>query len=219
MKRMIVAPSMLSADFANLAKDIELVNANADIIHLDIMDGVFVPNISYGTPVIKAICKGATIPVEAHLMIVEPQKFFEDYRKMGVGSISVHYEACTHLDRTVNSIRELGMKAGVAINPHTNVNLLEDIVRICDYILVMSVNPGFGGQSYIPYSTEKIAELKNIIEKNNPACLIEVDGGVTTGNIEEIANAGADVVVAGSAVFGAKDPAQAIKILQGKLTA
>lgn len=210
---------MLSADFANLAKDIELVNANADIIHLDIMDGVFVPNISYGTPVIKAICKGATIPVEAHLMIVEPQKFFEDYRKMGVGSISVHYEACTHLDRTVNRIRELGMKAGVAINPHTNVNLLEDIVRICDYILVMSVNPGFGGQSYIPYSTEKIAELKKIIEKNNPACLIEVDGGVTTENIEEIANAGADVVVAGSAVFGAKDPAQAIKILQGKLTA
>ncbi|MBR4801720.1 MAG: ribulose-phosphate 3-epimerase [Bacteroidales bacterium] len=219
MKRMIVAPSMLSADFANLAKDIELVNANADIIHLDIMDGVFVPNISYGTPVIKAICKGATIPVEAHLMIVEPQKFFEDYRKMGVGSISVHYEACTHLDRTVNRIRELGMKAGVAINPHTNVNLLEDIVRICDYILVMSVNPGFGGQSYIPYSTEKIAELKKIIEKNNPACLIEVDGGVTTENIGEIANAGADVVVAGSAVFGAKDPAQAIKILQGKLTA
>ena len=210
---------MLSADFANLAKDIELVNANADIIHLDIMDGVFVPNISYGTPVIKAICKGATIPVEAHLMIVEPQKFFEDYRKMGVGSISVHYEACTHLDRTVNRIRELGMKAGVAINPHTNVNLLEDIVRICDYILVMSVNPGFGGQSYIPYSTEKIAELKKIIEKNNPACLIEVDGGVTTENIGEIANAGADVVVAGSAVFGAKDPAQAIKILQGKLTA
>ena len=210
---------MLSADFANLAKDIELVNANADIIHLDIMDGVFVPNISYGTPVIKAICKGATIPVEAHLMIVEPQKFFEDYRKMGVGSISVHYEACTHLDRTVNRIRELGMKAGVAINPHTNVNLLEDIVRICDYILVMSVNPGFGGQSYIPYSTEKIAELKKIIEKNNPACLIEVDGGVTSENIEEIANAGADVVVAGSAVFGAKDPAKAIKILQGKLPA
>ena len=206
---------MLSADFAHLSKDIDLVNANADIIHLDIMDGVFVPNISYGTPVIKAICKGATIPVEAHLMIVEPQKFFEDYKKMGVGSISVHYEACTHLDRTVNKIKELGMKSGVAINPHTNVNLLEDIVRICDYILVMSVNPGFGGQSYIPYSTEKIAELKKIIEKNNPECLIEVDGGVTTSNIEEIANAGADVVVAGSAVFSAEDPAKAIKLLQG----
>lgn len=217
MKRMLVAPSMLSADFANLAKDIDLVNANADIIHLDIMDGVFVPNISYGTPVIKTICKNAKIPVEAHLMIVEPQKFFETYRKLGVGSISVHYEACTHLDRTVNKIKELGMKAGVAINPHTSASLLEDIVRICDYILVMSVNPGFGGQSYIPYSTEKIAGVKKIIERNNPKCLIEVDGGVTTENIEEIANAGADVVVAGSAVFGAEDPAQAIRKLQGTL--
>ena len=208
---------MLSADFANLAKDIDLVNANADIIHLDIMDGVFVPNISYGTPVIKTICKNAKIPVEAHLMIVEPQKFFETYRRLGVGSISVHYEACTHLDRTVNKIKELGMKAGVAINPHTSASLLEDIVRICDYILVMSVNPGFGGQSYIPYSTEKIAGVKKIIERNNPKCLIEVDGGVTTENIEEIANAGADVVVAGSAVFGAEDPAQAIRKLQGTL--
>ena len=206
---------MLAADFAFLAKDIELVNAYADIIHLDIMDGVFVPNISYGTPLVETICKRATIPVEAHLMIVEPQKFFELYRNLGVGSISVHYEACNHLDRTVKRIKELGMKAGVAINPHTNVNLLEDIVRISDYILIMSVNPGYGGQRYIPYCTQKIAELKKIIEKNNPDCLIEVDGGVTTGNIEEIANAGADVVVAGSAVFSAEDPAKAIKLLQG----
>ena len=217
MKRMIVAPSMLSADFAHLSKDIDLVNANADIIHLDIMDGVFVPNISYGTPLVETICKGATIPVEAHLMIVEPQKFFELYRNLGVDSISVHYEACNHLDRTVKRIKELGMKAGVAINPHTSVNLLEDVVRFSDYILIMSVNPGYGGQKYIPYCTEKIAELKKIIERNNPECLIEVDGGVTVDNIEEIANAGADVVVAGSAVFGAKDPAQAIKILQGVL--
>ena len=186
---MIVAPSMLAADFANLAKDIDLVNSYADIIHLDIMDGVFVPNISYGTPLVETICKGATIPVEAHLMIVEPQKFFALYKSLGVGSISVHYEACNHLDRTVNKIKELGMKAGVAINPHTSVNLLEDIVRISDYILIMSVNPGYGGQRYIPYCTHKIVELKKIIEKNNPACLIEVDGGVTTGNIEEIANA------------------------------
>ncbi|MBQ6311023.1 MAG: ribulose-phosphate 3-epimerase [Bacteroidales bacterium] len=215
MKRMIVAPSMLAADFANLAKDIDLVNSYADIIHLDIMDGVFVPNISYGTPLVETICKGATIPVEAHLMIVEPQKFFALYKSLGVGSISVHYEACNHLDRTVNKIKELGMKAGVAINPHTSVNLLEDIVRISDYILIMSVNPGYGGQRYIPYCTHKIVELKKIIEKNNPACLIEVDGGVTTGNIEEIANAGADVVVAGSAVFNAVDPAKAIKLLQG----
>ena len=212
---MIVAPSMLSADFANLAKDIELVNSYADIIHLDIMDGVFVPNISYGTPLVETICKRATIPVEAHLMIVEPQKFFELYKNLGVGSISVHYEACNHLDRTVKRIKELGMKAGVTINPHTNVTLLEDIVRISDYILIMSVNPGYGGQKYIPYCTEKIAELKKIIERNNPDCLIEVDGGVTISNIEEIAKAGADVVVAGSAVFGAEDPAQAIKKLQG----
>ena len=212
---MLVAPSMLAADFANLAKDIELVNANADIFHLDIMDGVFVPNISYGTPLIEAICKRASIPVEAHLMIVEPQKFFDIYKSLGVGSISVHYEACNHLDRTINRIKELGMKAGVAINPHTNVHLLEDIVRISDYILIMSVNPGYGGQKYIPYCTGKIAELKKIIQKNNPDCLIEVDGGVTTGNIEEIAASGADVVVAGSAVFSAKDPAEAIKKLQG----
>ena len=208
---------MLAADFANLAKDIELVNAYADIIHLDIMDGVFVPNISYGTPLVETICKRATIPVEAHLMIVEPQKFFELYKDMGVDSISVHYEACNHLDRTVKRIKELGMKAGVAINPHTSVNLLEDVVRFSDYILIMSVNPGYGGQKYIPYCTEKIAGLKKIIERKNPDCLIEVDGGVTTENIEEIADAGADVVVAGSAVFGAKDPAQAIKILQGVL--
>lgn len=215
MKRMLVAPSMLAADFANLAKDIELVNANADIIHLDIMDGVFVPNISYGTPVIEAICKRATIEVEAHLMIVEPQKFFELYKSLGVNSISVHYEACNHLDRTVKRIKELGMKAGVAINPHTSVQLLEDVVRFADYILIMSVNPGYGGQKYIPYCTEKIAELKQIIEKNNPKCLIEVDGGVGLNNIEELANAGADVVVAGSAVFSAKNPAEAIKKLQG----
>lgn len=193
---MLVAPSMLSADFANLAKDIDMVNANADIIHLDIMDGVFVPNISYGTPVIEAICKRATIPVEAHLMIVEPQKFFELYKSLGVGSISVHYEACNHLDRTVKKIKELGMKAGVAINPHTSVHLLEDVVRFSDYILIMSVNPGYGGQKYIPYCTEKIAELKKIIQKNNPDCLIEVDGGVGLKNIEEVSQAGADVVVA-----------------------
>lgn len=212
---MLVAPSMLAADFANLAKDIDLVNENADIIHLDIMDGVFVPNISYGTPVIEAICKRATIEVEAHLMIVEPQKFFELYKSLGVNSISVHYEACNHLDRTVKRIKELGMKAGVAINPHTSVQLLEDVVRFADYILIMSVNPGYGGQKYIPYCTEKIAELKQIIEKNNPKCLIEVDGGVGLNNIEELANAGADVVVAGSAVFSAKNPAEAIKKLQG----
>lgn len=215
MKRMIVAPSMLAADFANLAKDIELVNANADIIHLDIMDGVFVPNISYGTPLVETICKRARIPVEAHLMTVEPQKFFELYKSLGVSSISVHYEACNHLDRTVNKIKELGMTAGVAINPHTSVRLLEDVVKIADYILIMSVNPGYGGQKYIPYCTGKISELKKIINTNNPQCQIEVDGGVGKSNIEEIADAGADIVVAGSAVFSAENPADAIRKLQG----
>lgn len=214
---MIVAPSMLSADFANLGQDIEMVNQNGDIFHLDIMDGVFVPNISYGTPVIKAITARATIPVEAHLMIVEPQKFLKDYRDMGVGSISVHYEACTHLDRVVNQIKELGMKAGVAINPHTSVNLLEDIVKVSDYILVMSVNPGFGGQKFIPYTTQKIRDLKKIIQDNNPNCLIEVDGGVGLSNIVELSRAGADVVVAGNAVFSSKNPAETIKKLQGLL--
>lgn len=214
---MIVAPSMLSADFANLGKDIDMVNQNGDIFHLDIMDGVFVPNISYGTPVIKAITARATIPVEAHLMIVEPQKFIKDYKEMGVAAISVHYEACTHLDRVVNQIKELGMKAGVAINPHTSVNLLEDIVKVSDFILVMSVNPGFGGQKFIPYTTQKIRDLKKIIQDNNPNCLIEVDGGVGLSNIVELSRAGADIVVAGNAVFSSRNPAETIKKLQGLL--
>lgn len=214
---MIVAPSMLSADFANLGKDIDMVNQNGDIFHLDIMDGVFVPNISYGTPVIKAITARATIPVEAHLMIVEPQKFIKDYKEMGVAAISVHYEACTHLDRVVNQIKELGMNAGVAINPHTSVNLLEDIVKVSDFILVMSVNPGFGGQKFIPYTTQKIRDLKKIIQDNNPNCLIEVDGGVGLSNIVELSRAGADIVVAGNAVFSSKNPAETIKKLQGLL--
>lgn len=212
---MIVAPSVLSADFLNLADDIKMMNANADIIHLDIMDGVFVPNISYGTPVIKAIAKMAQLPLEAHLMIVEPQKFFKTYKELGVSSISVHYEACTHLDRVINQIKELGMKAGVAINPHTDETLLSKIIKVVDYVLVMSVNPGFGGQSYIPYSTDKIAKTKALINEINPQCLIEVDGGVTLENIEKIADAGADVVVAGNTVFGSDDPAGTIKKLQG----
>ncbi|MGM9774153.1 MAG: ribulose-phosphate 3-epimerase [Candidatus Egerieousia sp.] len=214
MKKILIAPSMLSADFGNLNKDIEMVNRCGDIFHLDIMDGVFVPNISYGTPVIKAITKNAKIPVEAHLMIVDPAKFLKDYKNFGIGSVSVHYEACTHLDRTIASIKELGMKAGVAINPATSEQLLYDVVRIADYIVVMSVNPGFGGQKYIPYCTEKIARLKKIIEENNPDCLIEVDGGVTAGNCAEICEAGADILVAGSAVFSEPDPEVAIRNLR-----
>ncbi len=214
MKKTQVAPSILSANFGNLERDVKMINSCADIIHLDIMDGVFVPNISYGTPVIQAITKYATIPVEAHLMIVEPQKFFKDYKKFGLDSISVHYEACTHLDRTINQIKELGMKAGVAINPHTNESLLTDIIKVADYILVMSVNPGFGGQSYIPYITQKISRLKSLINSNNPSCLIEVDGGVCLDNINEIVNAGADIVVAGSSVFNSEEPQKTIKQLQ-----
>lgn len=206
---------MLAADFGNLDKDIDMVNRCGDIIHLDIMDGVFVPNISYGTPVIKAVTAKASIPVEAHLMIVDPSKFLKDYKSFGLDSVSVHYEACPHLDRVVNSIRELGMKAGVAINPATSELLVSDIVRVADYIVLMSVNPGFGGQKYIPYCTEKIARLRRIIDENNPACLIEVDGGVTADNRDEICEAGADILVAGSAVFAQKDPEAAIKALRG----
>lgn len=211
----LVAPSMLSADFGNLNKDIDMVNECGDIFHLDIMDGVFVPNISYGTPVIKAITKRAKRPVEAHLMIVEPQKFFKDYQSYGIGSISVHYETCFHLNRTVQQIKELGMKAGVAINPGTSVYLLEDILPSIDYVLLMSVNPGFGGQHYIPESTEKIVRLKKFIQERNPKCLIEVDGGVNLQNVKEIREAGADILVAGSAVFGNANPSMAIQELRG----
>ena len=210
----LVAPSMLSADFGNLDKDIDIVNNCGDIFHLDIMDGVFVPNISYGTPVIKAITKRAKRPVEAHLMIVEPQKFFKDYQSCGVGSISVHYETCLHLNRTVQQIKELGMKAGVAINPGTSVYLLDEIISEADYVVLMSVNPGFGGQRYIPTSTEKIVRLKKFIQQRNPKCLIEVDGGVNLQNVKEIKDAGADILVAGNAVFGSSNPSMAIQELR-----
>ena len=205
---------MLSADFTNLGKDIQMVNSVADIIHLDIMDGLFVPNISYGTPVVEAIAKNAHIPVEAHLMIVEPQKVFKLYKELGVSSISVHYEACTHLDRVIAELKELGLKAGVAINPHTSEHLLSDIINVADYILIMSVNPGFGGQKFIPYTIEKIKRTKQLIESINPQCEIEVDGGVTLDNISLIASSGADSVVAGSSVFGAPNPVEAIRFLQ-----
>src|SRR5574344_2913050 len=211
----LVAPSMWCGDFGNLNKDTDMVNECGDIFHLDIMDGVFVPNISYGTPVIKAITKRAKRPVEAHLMIVEPQKFFKDYQSYGIGSISVHYETCFHLNRTVQQIKELGMKAGVAINPGTSVYLLEDILPSIDYVLLMSVNPGFGGQHYIPESTEKIVRLKKFIQERNPKCLIEVDGGVNLQNVKEIREAGADILVAGSAVFGNANPSMAIQELRG----
>ncbi len=212
----IVAPSMLSADFGNLDKDVEMVNqSEAGWFHLDIMDGVFVPNISYGFPVVKAIAKRAKKPMDAHLMIVDPDRYLSQFKDMGVEWLSVHYEACTHLHRTVQAIHNLGMKAGVALNPHTPVSLLEDILCDLDFVCLMSVNPGFGGQSFIEHSTEKVKRLKEMIVKNNCNCLIEVDGGVTTKNAAMLAEAGADVLVAGSAVFGAADPTEAVKLIKG----
>ncbi|MBQ5803665.1 MAG: ribulose-phosphate 3-epimerase [Bacteroidales bacterium] len=212
----IVAPSMLSANFGNLDKDVEMVNqSEAGWFHLDIMDGVFVPNISYGFPVVKAMAKNAKKPMDAHLMIIEPDKYIAQFKDLGVEWLSVHYEACTHLHRTIQSIHNLGMKAGVALNPHTSVTLLEDILCDLDFVCLMSVNPGFGGQSFIEHSTEKVKRLKEIILKRNSNCLIEVDGGVTTKNARMLEEAGADVLVAGSAVFSAADPYEAVKLIKG----
>lgn len=212
----IVAPSMLSANFGNLDKDVEMVNSSeSGWFHLDIMDGVFVPNISYGFLVVKAMAKKANKPLDAHLMIVEPDKYISQFKDLGVEWLSVHYEACTHLHRTIQSIHNLGMKAGVALNPHTSVTLLEDVLCDLDFVCLMSVNPGFGGQSFIEHSTCKIKHLKEMILKQNSKCLIEVDGGVTTKNARMLEEAGADVLVAGSAVFGASDPYEAIKLIKG----
>lgn len=212
----LLAPSMLSADFGNLDRDVELVNGGAaDLFHLDIMDGVFVPNISYGFPVVKAIAKKAVKPLDAHLMIVEPDRYITHFKEVGVEWLSVHYEACTHLHRTIQAIKGAGMKAGVALNPHTSITLLEDILQDADYILIMSVNPGFGGQSFIEHSLDKISRLKDMILKRGANCLIEVDGGVTTENARTLEAAGADILVAGSAVFGAKDKSRAMQLIKG----
>lgn len=212
----LLAPSMLSADFGNLDRDVELVNSGAaDLFHLDIMDGVFVPNISYGFPVVKAIAKKAAKPLDAHLMIVEPDRYISNFKEAGVEWLSVHYEACTHLHRTIQAIKGTGMKAGVALNPHTSVTLLEDILQDADYILIMSVNPGFGGQSFIEHSIDKISRLKDMILRRGANCLIEVDGGVTTENARKLEAAGADILVAGSAVFGARDKSLAMQLIKG----
>jgi ribulose-phosphate 3-epimerase len=213
---MIIAPSILAADFGNLARDIQMVNASeAEWIHLDIMDGVFVPNISYGFPVVSAIAKEAKKVLDAHLMIVDPDRYVENFAKMGVEYLSVHYEACTHLHRSLQNIRNLGMKAGVALNPHTPVHLLEDILEECDYVLLMSVNPGFGGQKFIENCVKKVTELKEMILKRNLNTLIEVDGGVNRHNAPILAQAGADALVAGSSVFNAPDPMAEIIALKG----
>ena len=211
----LISPSLLSANFCNLEKDIEMLNnSQADWLHVDVMDGVFVPNISFGQPVIKHIKKIAKKPLDVHLMIVEPDKFFEDYKNCGADIITVHYEACTHLHRSLSKIRQLGMKVGVVLNPHTPVCVLEDIIEMCDLVLLMSVNPGFGGQSFIENTYSKIKTLKQLIEKKNPNCLIEVDGGVNTANYKKLIEAGADVLVAGNAVFAAENPTETIKQLK-----
>lgn len=211
----LISPSLLSANFCNLEKDIEMLNnSQADWLHVDVMDGVFVPNISFGQPVIKHIKKIAKKPLDVHLMIVEPDKFFEDYKNCGADIITVHYEACTHLHRSLSKIRQLGMKAGVVLNPHTPVCVLEDIIEMCDLVLLMSVNPGFGGQSFIENTYSKIKTLKQLIEKKNPNCLIEIDGGVNTANYKKLIEAGADVLVAGNAVFAAENPTETIKQLK-----
>ncbi len=207
MSQVKIAPSLLAADFGNLQRDVEMVNkSEAAWHHLDIMDGVFVPNISYGMPLVKAIAKHATKPLDAHLMIVDPDRYIQTFADLGVYLLTVHYEACPHLHRTVQAIRAAGMKAGVALNPHTDVSLLKYILNDLDLVLVMSVNPGFGGQSFIPATYEKIRTLKKMLKDQGASALIEVDGGVGPDNAPKLIEAGADVLVAGSSVFKAKDP-------------
>lgn len=215
MKNTLIAPSILAADFANLQRDIEMINnSEADWFHIDIMDGVFVPNISFGMPVLEAITKHAKKTIDVHLMIVDPDRYLKAFADLGANILSVHYEACTHLHRTLQAIKAEGMKAGVALNPHTNVNLLEDIINDIDMVCMMSVNPGFGGQSFIENTYSKIEKLKDLIIKKNASTLIEIDGGVTDKNAKRLVDAGADVLVAGNFVFKAANPAQTIATLK-----
>ena len=215
MKNTLIAPSVLAADFANLQRDIEMINTSeADWFHIDIMDGVFVPNISFGMPVLDAIHKHAKKTIDVHLMIVDPDRYIATFKKLGADVLTVHYEACTHLHRTLQAIKAEGMKAGVALNPHTNVDLLEDVIQDIDLVCIMSVNPGFGGQSFIENTYAKVEKLKALINKKNASTLIEIDGGVTNKNAKQLADAGADVLVAGSYVFGAQDPIATIADLK-----
>lgn len=212
---MIIAPSILSADFANLQRDVEMLNSSlADWIHVDIMDGVFVPNISFGLPVTAAIGKVAAKPLDVHLMIVQPEKYLKAFRDAGAAIITVHAEACVHLHRTIQEIRDLGVKAGVAINPHTPVSVLENVITELDLVLVMSVNPGFGGQKFIPQSIKKVEETKRLITGSGSSALIEVDGGVNNVTGRLLAEAGADALVAGNYVFAGEHPEKVIEELK-----
>ena len=215
MDKTIIAPSLLASDFANLQRDIEMVNqSEADWFHLDIMDGMFVPNISFGMPVVEAIAKHAKKPLDTHLMIMDPDRYIKTFAELGVAHLTVHYEVCPHLHRTLQAIKAEGMKAGVAINPHTSINLLEDTIQDIDIVIVMSVNPGFGGQSFIENTYQKIKDLKNLIQRKNSNALIEIDGGVNAANAKKLVEHGADVLVAGSFVFKSKNPTETIKDLK-----
>jgi len=211
----IIAPSILSADFANIQRDTEMINqSHADWFHVDIMDGMFVPNISFGFPVVKAIKKHATKPLDVHLMIVDPDRYLNDFKQAGADILTVHIEACTHLHRTISAIKDLGMKAGVALNPHTSVGLLKDIIADLDLVCLMSVNPGFGGQKFIENTYSKTTELKELIIQKNSSARIEIDGGVNQANAGKLMASGADVLVAGNFVFSSDNPSETISILK-----